>query len=102
MLVVAISAALANSVAATLRVPCEVVKQRLQAGVYPSVGVAWAVLRERGEAQSAKLWKGVPLRSCQQRGRFVRAALRGALTGLAALHRATTLNNAQQAPDTLA
>ena len=48
MLIVVVSAALANSFAATLRVPCELVKQRLQANVYPTVNAAWRALRVEG------------------------------------------------------
>ena len=45
LLIVAISSALANAVASALRVPCEVVKQRLQAGFYSS---AWIAVRTLG------------------------------------------------------
>lgn len=37
LLLIAISAIFANTIAVTFRVPCELVKQRIQAGVYPSV-----------------------------------------------------------------
>ena len=40
LLLVAFSAVIANTIAATFRVPCELVKQRIQAGVYPNVLVA--------------------------------------------------------------
>ena len=40
VLLVAVSAAMANTVSAALRVPCELIKQRIQAGMYPSVGTA--------------------------------------------------------------
>jgi hypothetical protein len=42
---IAISAALANCVAACLRAPCELLKQRLQAGVYSSLPAALAAFR---------------------------------------------------------
>ena len=48
MMIIVFSAALANSFASALRVPCELVKQRLQAGVYPSVLAAWRALRLDG------------------------------------------------------
>lgn len=51
----------------------------------PTLG-SWLVLRERGGTEAQAKWGGVPLRAAQQRGRFVRGALRGALAGLAALH----------------
>jgi len=53
----------------------------------PATLASWARARSRGETPGAKLWKGVPLRACQQRGRFVRSAMEGALRGLATLHR---------------
>jgi hypothetical protein len=33
---------------------------------------SWARARERGLTEAQRTWKGVPLRACQQRGRFVR------------------------------
>lgn len=48
----AVSAAFANTIASTLRVPCELVKQRLQAGVYPSLLAAVTSLNAGG----ATLW----------------------------------------------
>ena len=67
MLIVVLSAAVANSFAATLRVPCELVKQRLQAGVYASLPAAWHALRVAGPrglyvpgALSAQLSRDIP------------------------------------------
>lgn len=50
LLLIAFSSAVANTIAATLRVPCEVVKQRLQAGVYPSLISAFTTLNAGGLA----------------------------------------------------
>ena len=64
----------------------EAVRMALPTQLPPTLQ-SWAVLRERQETESAKLWdSSVPQRACQQRGRYVRTALRGALEGLAALH----------------
>lgn len=52
----------------------------------PPTLASWAYLRERRETEADRVWRGVPLRAAQQRGRFVRAALRGALEGLRTLH----------------
>lgn len=48
LLIIAISASLANSAASVLRVPCELVKQRLQAGIYPNLLVAVSTLAASG------------------------------------------------------
>jgi hypothetical protein len=48
LMLVAVSAAFANTIASTLRVPCELVKQRLQAGVYPSLFAAFSSLNAGG------------------------------------------------------
>ena len=37
---IAISAGLANVIASSFRVPCEILKQRLQAGIYPDLRTA--------------------------------------------------------------
>ena len=67
MLIVVLSAAFANTFAATLRVPCELVKQRLQAGVYATLPAAWQALRVAGPrgfyvpgALSAQLARDIP------------------------------------------
>ena len=67
MIVVVLSAAFANTFAATLRVPCELVKQRLQAGVYATLPAAWQALRVAGPrgfyvpgALSAHLARDIP------------------------------------------
>mmetsp|Transcript_57358 Transcript_57358/g.124632 ORF Transcript_57358/g.124632 Transcript_57358/m.124632 type:complete len:297 (+) Transcript_57358:507-1397(+) len=67
LLLVAISAAMANTVGATLRVPCEIVKQRLQAGLYSSVSDAIGDLFGRGvggmlppDAHLAQLARDLP------------------------------------------
>ena len=67
MLVVVLSAAFANTFAATMRVPCELVKQRLQAGVYATLPAAWQALRVAGPrgfyvpgALSAQLSRDIP------------------------------------------
>lgn len=54
----------------------------------------WAAARQRGATLAQSTWKGVPLRACQQRGRFVREAMRGALVGLASLHGCHLLHQA--------
>eukprot|EP00966_Prymnesium_polylepis_P263544 6087714-Prymnesium_polylepis.1 len=58
----------------------------------PPTLASWALRRERGATEAQRLWKGVPLRSAQQRGKFVREALRGALRGLEQVHLAGLLH----------
>ena len=59
----------------------------------PHTLASWLLARSRGETDGAKMWdKSVPLRACQQRSKFVREALRGALVGLATLHGAGLLH----------
>jgi len=48
LLVVALSSAVANTLAGVLRVPCEVVKQQLQAGIHANVWEAIGTLRASG------------------------------------------------------
>jgi hypothetical protein len=55
---------------------------------------SWARARERGLTEAQRTWKGVPLRACQQRGRFVRQAMLGALRGLSTLHSAGLIHQA--------
>lgn len=55
----------------------------------PPTLASWAQARAKGETPGAKLWDAsVPQQALQQRGRFLRSALRGALTGLSTLHAA--------------
>ena len=58
----------------------------------PPTLASWAVRREREETDAQRLWKGVPIRAAEQRAKFVREALRGALTGLEQLHVAGLLH----------
>lgn len=48
LLVVALSSAVANTFASTLRVPCEVLKQQLQAGIHPNLWTAVRTLSASG------------------------------------------------------
>lgn len=64
----------------------EHVRMALPTRLPPTLG-GWAQKRRAGTTEGAKLWdRSVPLRAAQQRGRFVRSALRGALVGCASLH----------------
>jgi serine/threonine protein kinase len=64
----------------------EQVRMALPTQLPPTLG-SWAQKRARGETEGARLWdRSVPQRACQQRGRFLRSALRGALVGLSTLH----------------
>ena len=65
----------------------EVTRMALPTRLPPTLG-SWLVQCAQGVTAGQSKWKGVPLRAAEQRGRFARAALRGALRGLDELHRA--------------
>jgi len=54
---VALAAAIGDTAASLVRAPCELVKQRLQVGVYGGVGGAWTALRGKG---LAAVYVGLP------------------------------------------
>ena len=61
------------------------VRMALPTELPPSLA-SWAARRERGETAGSAFDRSVPRRAAQERSRFTRAALHGALRGLAALH----------------
>ena len=63
----------------------EDVRMALPTSLPPTLA-SWAEARARGATPGAKFDGSVPRQGLQERGRFVRAALRGALTGLDTLH----------------
>lgn len=65
----------------------EQVRMALPTSLPPTLG-SWAVARANGATPGAKYDASVPRQGLQERGRFVRAALRGALCGLRTLHAA--------------
>jgi len=58
----------------------------------PPTLASWMEARQRGTTPGARFDASVPLKGLQDRGRFLRATLRGALTGLATLHRVGLLH----------
>jgi len=65
----------------------EVTRMAMPTRLPPTLG-SWLVQCAQGATAGQSKWKGVPLRAAEQRGRFARATLRGALRGLDELHRA--------------
>jgi hypothetical protein len=75
----------------------EDVRMALPTRLPPTLG-SWMMKCEAGETDGQKKWKGVPVQAATQRGRFARAALRGALRGLDELHRAGLVHQARAPP----
>ena len=71
----------------------EQVRMALPTALPPTLA-SWAARREQGGTEAQRLWPGVPLRAAQQRGKFIREALRGALVGLETLHSRGLLHQA--------
>ena len=65
----------------------EVTRMALPTSLPPTIA-SWAVARYRGDTPGSKFDDNVPRKCLKERGRYVRSALRGALSGLVELHAA--------------